>query len=214
MARSGAIHPSMGTRGGATPRRSLSPSKRSLARSPTMRGKLRLRWVAVLLGLMAALAGGARVMAAVGGSSVQGPLTFNWSMAERFGMDADGDGLIDESTASTYVNPSSYKASFDACSSPAATSAGANADFTWTFTATSPAYSKVVTGKCKVDNDFPRLGDFSAQAQLLDGSGAAVATVTQAVTLKDYLVVSVGDSVASGEGNPDTLEPAPLGPFP
>jgi len=52
-----------------------------------MSGRLRLRWVAVLLGLLAALAGGARVLAA-GGSSISGALTFNWSMAERFGMDA------------------------------------------------------------------------------------------------------------------------------
>src|SRR2546421_5519874 len=155
----------------------------------------RVRWLGVLVGLVLALAGGARVLAA-GGSSVSGPLTFTWSMADRFGLDADHDGRIDEDNSTTYANPTSYRTTFDACASPAATSAGASASFRWTFTAANPTFSKVVTGTCKVDVDLPRLGAYTAQADIME-SGSSVATTNQSVTLKDYLVVSVGDSVAS-----------------
>ena len=158
-----------------------------------MRGlSSRVRWVGLFVGLLLALAGGARVLAA-GSSSVSGPLTFTWSMADRFGGDANNDGLIDEPNTTSYVNPTSYRATFDACASPAATSAGAGASFRWTFTAANPAFSKIVTGTCKVDVDLPRLGAYTAQADIIMESGSSVATTNQSVTLNDYLVVSVGD---------------------
>src|SRR5580765_515161 len=66
--------------------------------------------------------------------SAAGELTFDWSMPDRFGQ-TNADGIIDESLAlnSSYINPSSWNVTVDACSSPAATSAPAGSSYQWRF---------------------------------------------------------------------------------
>ena len=49
------------------------------------------RWVAVVVGLLMALAAGVWLSPAARGST---DVRFAWSMAERFGLDDDGDGLV------------------------------------------------------------------------------------------------------------------------
>ncbi|NHC13648.1 Calx-beta domain-containing protein [Motilibacter deserti] len=164
-------------------------------------------WAYLLVAVLATLglAGAVRAGAAPGSSD----MSFSWAMADRIGQDADGDGRVDYDTSPGYLNPTSWKATFDACAAPAVKDRGAGTQVVWTVKG-GPLDRTVATG-CKTEQQFPSLGSYAVTATIAGDPGA---TTAQTVTLKDVFLVSVGDSVASGEGNPDTVGPAPIGPFP
>ena len=55
---------------------------------------------------------------------------------------------------------------------------------------------------CAVDVSAPSLGTFSVTLTVTTQDGHTAST-TQDIVVRDFLIVSLGDSVASGEGNPD-----------
>lgn len=128
--------------------------------------------------------------------------SFKWSMPKRFGP-RNAAGIVDyhwteatQTYASSYVNPTSWKVDFDACNSSAASSS---------------TYQWEIDGVVQ-DNPSPTVctfaHEFTSQKPYLvkltvttpDGQAAVAETV---VTIKDLLIVSLGDSFASGQGNPD-----------
>ncbi len=124
---------------------------------------------------------------------------FDYRMADHFGLDANGDGRIDLRNDPAYVNPGTFGVTF-------------------TPQDTSPATVWHTTYLWKVEGDHlpgPRYlwgatpstplaeGTYYVMLRAQDLLTGAVSTNTQAVTVKDLLIVSVGDSYASGEGNPE-----------
>lgn len=194
-----------------------SPDRRTPAshRAPTPLTRLvgtPRRLVLLVLGALALVGGSALAYAASQAAATGSTtLTYSWSMPERIGADKDGDGRVDYDTSAAYLNPTSWTVQLDACASPAIVDRGSATKVDWTFSGNGLAAPVTVTGTCSLSRALPKLGAYTVSAKL---TAEPAVTSSQTVTLKDTLIVSVGDSVASGEGSPDTLESAPLGPFP
>jgi len=89
------------------------------------------------------------------------------------------------------VDPNNWTDQLDACASTGATS--------YEFTA-ADATALTATG-CQARLTFPAEGSYSASVTVTGPAGTDIATET--VVVEDLLIVGLGDSAASGEGNPD-----------
>jgi PKD repeat protein len=67
---------------------------------------------------------------------------------------------------------------------------------------------------CKAPFTFPAEGAYIVKLKVGDASGHVSDTKTRTVTIKNIVIASIGDSVGSGEGNPDTpissMQPTPI----
>src|SRR5436190_3864889 len=132
-----------------------------------------------------------------------GPATsFKWSMPKRFGP-KNADGLVDyhwnEETKiydPTYVNPANWIVDFDACTpSPVPGST-----FEWQIDGQVQANPNPTA--CKFSNPFTAQKTYPVKLTVTAPDGQTSIAETD-VTVKDLLIVSIGDSFASGQGNPD-----------
>jgi hypothetical protein len=146
---------------------------------------------------------------------------FNRAIEKRFGLDSNGDGMIDFNWdpsamkyAPSYVYPTSWKISFNGCRT------GND------FYATRPDQYEYVyewmldgailtTTSCKPTRTFtdkaPHTMGFTVTRM---GEGSTTVFPDQTVQVKDYFIVSIGDSYASGQDNPDiemVVAPKPFG---
>jgi len=132
------------------------------------------------------------------------PVTITWSMAERFGpgYDRNRDGRPDLPNSHEYVNPGRYEVRLAArVDADAVAAAGMSCD--WMIDGPDQASGPRATGPGPVVR-LP-LGTYSVRVtvELADGrTGSARETIR----VKDILIVALGDSLLSGEGNPE--EPA------
>jgi Tol biopolymer transport system component len=136
-----------------------------------------------------------------------GSSDFDWTMPSRYGADGDGDGLIDSFEPDPpllQVDPGGFQVDFagsgDAC--------GVSVLTRWRIEGVEVGVGdpNVVAGNphsCTFSYLFAREGSYEVALEGRDGSGNVVVLVTHVVPVQDYLIVSIGDSVASGEGNPD-----------
>jgi lysophospholipase L1-like esterase len=124
--------------------------------------------------------------------------SIQWEMAPQIAPDPNHGAQPDLPNTSAYVNPpNGYEVLLDASHSRGI---GPLSSFNWTISQS----SKVVTtvqGE-KPDVDLPE-GTYTVQltANNLRGT-TGPAVVSTSVVVKDILIVSIGDSYASGEGNP------------
>ncbi len=117
--------------------------------------------------------------------------TFDYSVPARFGLDQNGDGKIDYVTTAAEVDPGSWPVDFDACLLPAS-------DFYWWF---ADGESIGTSRTCTFRHAFPSEGVY--HVTLAVRGSRALTFHRRDVTVQDWLVVSFGDSYASGEGIPD-----------
>lgn len=125
------------------------------------------------------------------------PVSFRWGMAERFG--AKNDRGVPEfhwdarkiAYRDEYVHPRSWTVNFDACGSKG------------------EAWAWEINGKpqppraeCRFAWDFDRPGKHTV-GLMVTKRGAQPVVVRREIELRDWLIVSIGDSYASGEGTPD-----------
>ena len=124
--------------------------------------------------------------------------SFTWTMPERFGMDRDGDGLVDERDDEAYVTPPVWTVQFDGCAS---TAGGDEPDgglsYAWTLDG-----EPFGPDDCRFSHAFGEEGDHTVRLEVTGESGRTD-TTSHVVEVDDLLIFSIGDSVASGEGNPD-----------
>lgn len=130
---------------------------------------------------------------------VQNP-TFTWSMQQRFGAKrADGivdfhwDGSVYEKD---YINPKGWKVDFDACAFPSLP----GSPFLWEVDGL--ALQNATPTSCKFSHEFPAQGTYLVKLTYTTPDGTQ-AVLESSVAIKDLLIVSLGDSFASGQGNPD-----------
>jgi hypothetical protein len=123
---------------------------------------------------------------------------FSWSMADRYGLDLNRNGLIDLPNSKSYVNPSAYVVKLDASStaSPLAVTA-----YRWTISGAGLSVPLVGSGQ-KLSARIPKLGEYTVNLEVEDSAGGK-ATCSQSILAKDVVIVQLGDSYASGEGNPE-----------
>lgn len=117
--------------------------------------------------------------------------TFDWTMPDRFGADMNGDGLMDYPRTAEEIHPSSWTVNFDACNLP-------GDRYHW-FVAKAPV-AQVTT--CTYTHQFPAEGAYDVSLHVISAPGSSV-WAEQVVTVQDWLIVSFGDSYASGEGVPE-----------
>ena len=131
---------------------------------------------------------------------------FDWTVPQRFTQRADGryDWHWNESTASydpAHVRPTSWPVDLMGCRT--------EEDFN-SRTATTNTYEfltadgqRVAGRSCAPRLRFSSEGTYAVRMKVTAPNGAVLGTWTQDVVVKDLLIVSLGDSYASGEGNPE-----------
>lgn len=137
--------------------------------------------------------------------SPPGPVpVFSWRMSDRYGLDSNNNGRIDMPNSKAYVNPASYTIRLDASStmSPLAITS-----YKWTISGGGLSAPLGYTGQ-KISAKVPKLGKYTVKLDVVD-SGGRKATTSQSVLVKDILIVQLGDSYASGEGNPEVPSSKP-----
>lgn len=122
-------------------------------------------------------------------------VVMSWRMQDRFGTSLAEFAPVPVVTPTAeYIHSPRRLVQFDAC--PAGGPPPASAAYTWRIDGLPP-----VQAGCRYDYTFPTLGPHRVELTVT-GSGAPAVTA-QTVDLVDYLIVSFGDSYASGEGVPD-----------
>lgn len=152
--------------------------------------------------------------------------TFDWKMADRFGIDQDGDNgknLIDMHNNPAFVQATRFEVVLDASAS---TASGPIQSYHWTFrnqngnpvsnevfdaagqallqaTVTNPVHRlRFDTASTDPARNALREKSFYVTLDVTTTSGVRTSQ-TQFVRVKDILIVTIGDSMAAGEGNPE-----------
>jgi hypothetical protein len=139
---------------------------------------------------------------------------FGYSMASRFGLDADSDGLMDLPNTPDYAQACRYVGATKACGEFDVTLDGRASNlgtkvapvrptsYAWTVRGakgqTAACRSDSALGTCRV---WLREGLYDVT--LTASNGALSSTSSRRIPVEDLLIVSIGDSYASGEGNPE-----------
>lgn len=116
---------------------------------------------------------------------------FRWYVEERT-ADQDRDGLQDYEDPDSTI-PLAYPVNFAAADEAACQDAVA---VSWQVDG-----RDVAADKCTFTHDFPREGSYEVSLEVTDTRNT-VARHAETVVVQNWLIVSVGDSVASGEGSP------------
>ncbi len=120
---------------------------------------------------------------------------FDWTMPQR-ARDADGDGIIDAGPPPGGYTPSSWAVELDACKSQP----GGNrtiAGYKWEV----EGLAEQTTTNCKHTVNVPREQVYPTKLTLTLNDGTTV-VANKNVKVVDRFIVVMGDSYASGEGNP------------
>lgn len=118
---------------------------------------------------------------------------FDWSMPDRLGLDEEpADGVIDVLSSPAEIDPGGWNVAFDACASSHVS------EYRWTIDGEAVAQSSSCSGFV---GHFPREGAYRVGLEV--GTGERTASVEHDVVVQDWLIVALGDSYGSGEGNPD-----------
>src|SRR5712692_2359152 len=155
-----------------------------------------LTWSLVLISLLGVMAP-IRVLP-VHATGTGPTAAFDYTMPDRFGLDKNGDGLIDYNYSNAFINPSQWEVDLDACAS----SGGGSGIVRYSWDLGAGALGDRVSTTCHMSAEFPALGTYHVRLSITTQDGQT-ASATHDVTVRDLLIVSIGDSLASGEGNPD-----------
>jgi hypothetical protein len=186
--------------------RALSAARHRLAGHRPARW-LRRRRLVPLLAVLSAL-GMAAGLLAYAGSASAADLTarFDWSMPDRLLNRINGAPDTNTPTAE-YINPGSWHVDLDGCASRPPDRPIVR--YEWWITIRSGQVDHSSGTGCQRGLDVPAQGAYRVMLTVTDINGQT-ATKIGYITVRDYLVVSLGDSVASGEGNPDFRASGPI----
>ena len=139
---------------------------------------------------------------ALAGNSTAPTASFEWSVPERFGTKTK-KGLIDyhwnekrKEYESEYINPISWRVNFDACTSLN----GATAITSYALEVSGQRFAK--GGQCKFSHEFPTQGTYPVTL-IVTGADGQTGSTHMDIVVRDILIVSIGDSIAAGQGSPD-----------
>jgi hypothetical protein len=131
---------------------------------------------------------------------VQSPKVFAWSMPDRLlvndsvpGHDPD-DPIPRYDPSALMLPPGGWTVNFDACAS----SSSNIVQYEWFVDGVPVATST----NCRFSHQFPEEYQYQVSVRLTDDVGDS-AVVDETITVQDWLIIAVGDSYGSGEGNPE-----------
>ncbi|MBN1698527.1 MAG: DNA/RNA non-specific endonuclease, partial [Spirochaetales bacterium] len=126
---------------------------------------------------------------------------FTWEMEERYGVDNNGDGRIDIPNHYDYVNPENgYKVTFHA--DVATNLAKKPTSYHFTITQNGEPVAQSAEGSQSSQSFHLAQGEYDVRVYVGYDTGTPTIIETK-INVRDILIVSVGDSYASGQGNPD-----------
>jgi hypothetical protein len=109
-----------------------------------------------------------------------------------------------------FINPYRWEVNLDSCAS---TWDGVEIG-SWRWEVLAPdgrLVHNAQSDNCWVTVTVPELGEYSVRLTVAATDGRSDAK-TFPLTVRDYLIISIGDSIASGEGNPDEIYLSPSSP--
>ncbi|MFH1330294.1 MAG: hypothetical protein ABIJ48_06580 [Actinomycetota bacterium] len=180
-----------------------------------------MRWRVLTAGATLALAGLAVAVPATaapaGGGAIVVRARFDATMPERFGLDADEDGLIDLPNTPAYVRPGGglqcgpdcgplFTLRLDATESTATMGGGPLPLASYRWEITGPAGRRVVRRGTDPRLEVPLPEGRYRVALEVEAAlpwGSARGRSVREIVVEDLLVVAIGDSYAGGEGNPE-----------
>lgn len=124
---------------------------------------------------------------------------FNYSMPDRFGLDEDGNGIVDIPNNIVYAQPEGFTLNLNGNASIGGTSPIVSYD--WIIEGNGLPSAITMTGPTASVSNLT-LGRYSVTLIVTDAEGFSNST-TKNVPVKDILIVAVGDSYGSGEGSVD-----------
>ncbi len=154
----------------------------------------RLRRLLVLVAAAIALT----ALTGSGASGAGSTAAFDWSMPPRTGIDANGDGVVEARDTPAEVDPANWHVDFDACAST-----GSVETYRWTIDGAAAGEATSCDG---FSHNFGDEGTYEVTLTTTDADGDQV-SVSKDVVVQDFLVLALGDSYGSGEGNPDVPIP-------
>lgn len=131
-------------------------------------------------------------------------LSFDWTMPPRFGLDANNDGRIDVPNTFEYV----HNLERDTCpcdeQTPrfdvVLTASGGGENHEWVIEGVAVPEPVTASGN-EVEVSLPE-GEYIVTVTAKEGD--KVGTASGIVRVDDFLIVTLGDSFAGGEGNPES----------
>jgi hypothetical protein len=171
--------------------------------------------VAALVGLVAvagvaigamlssgALGAGLTITAQPPGPNYLGPTAYlRWSMPDRYALGWEAWQTSHATYARSYIYPRAWSLIVDGCGSQGGTDSLTRFDVAVTGVGFPFKTSRSGSSCRRRFDNLPRLGQYYV-ALTVHTKGDSDRTVER-VTLRDWLIVSLGDSMASGEGSPD-----------
>jgi hypothetical protein len=124
---------------------------------------------------------------------------FDWEMPARTGLDANEDGVIDARVTRAQIDPASWQVNFNACGSTPSDGATV-VRYRWLIDRYPIGNGGPQCGGFTYY--FPEEGVYEVTLDILDSAGNE-AHLIRDIAVQDFLVVALGDSYASGQGNPD-----------
>jgi hypothetical protein len=128
---------------------------------------------------------------------------FEWSMPERYGLGWQAWNETEERYDRDYVRPRYWSVIVDGCASSGKGDAITDYDLTITGVGSSFRANRRSSRCLQRFDNLDRLGSYDVTL-VVRTARAASQPRTERIELRDHLVVSIGDSMASGEGVPDT----------
>ena len=137
--------------------------------------------------------------------------SFTWSLSPRY--EKSWDVWTGTTYDPNYVHPKTWRVNFDACSSQGGSSQVI--EYSWHIEGKTLFWFPInfKSKECKKGFNLPGQGTYQATLTILT-SNKETDSSTRTVIVKDWLIVSIGDSISSGEGNPDTPADVEYNPFP
>lgn len=121
-------------------------------------------------------------------------------MNERYGVDTDGNRLIDLPNTWDYAHPAGFTVRLDASGSCAAAGTSPITSYAWEITGNGLQQPLVRSGVSVSVPDMQE-GQYHVKLTVTAGDNRT-AIQEEDIFLKDWLIVAMGDSYGSGEGNP------------
>ncbi len=131
------------------------------------------------------------------------PNGFVWSVPARYGGDWNNDLMVDTywRVASidydpNYIYPEHWPMNFNGCQTVEDLVGTGTNTYQWNIEGTN------LSGGCVFSYNFHAQGTYPITMTVTASDGSSTA-FPQEVYIKDYFIAAIGDSLASGEGNPD-----------
>jgi hypothetical protein len=125
-----------------------------------------------------------------------------WSMPPRYAQGWRAWDRLRANYDRSYVRPKTWSVRLDACGSIAGSKPIDSYNFR--LSGVGISFTRFVrSASCRIHvDDLPALGTYKLRLIVRSAAGSS-SPLRETITLRDWLIVSLGDSMASGEGSPD-----------